>query len=95
MIMEEIGGKRTKASRLLEDNVKNAVGVGNKYRTLAELANAIKVTAPSLTNALKGNPRLETIQKIADTLGVSVASLFMERKAVEGYAIIKGNKKLS
>lgn len=95
--MEEINNKRTEASRLLENNVKTAVGVGNKYRTLAELAEAMKVTAPSLTNALKGNPRLETIQKIADALGVSVAVLFEDRtkKTVEGFAIIGGTKNVA
>lgn len=93
--MEEIDGKRTEASKLLENNVKNAIGAGKKYRTLAELAIAVGISAPSLTNALKGNPRLETIQKIADALGVSVASLFKETNAVEGYAIIKGNRKVA
>ena len=94
-IMKEKLTERIAASALLEDNVKMSVGSGKKYRSLAELAQAVGVSAPSLTHALKGNPSLSTIQKIADALGVSVASLFKEKNAVEGYAIIKGNRKVA
>ena len=93
--MKEKKTERIIASLLLEDNVKKSVGCGKKYRSLAELAKAIGISAPSLVHALKGNPSLGTIQKIADALGVSVASLFKEKNAVEGYAIIKGEKKVA
>ncbi len=93
--MKEKLTERIAASALLEDNVKMSVGCGKKYRSLAELAQAVGITAPSLTHALKGNPSIYTVQKIADALGVSVASLFKEKNAVEGYAIIKGNKKVA
>ena len=94
--MREKKVERIPASKLLEENVKSLVSIStNGYNSLAQLAKAIGISAPSLTHALKSNPNLNTIQKIADTLGVSVASLFKERKAVEGYAIIKGNKKIA
>lgn len=93
--MKEKLTERIAASALLEDNVKMSVGCGKKYRSLAELAQVVGITAPSLTHALKGNPSLYTVQKIANALGVSVSSLFKERKAVEGYAIIKGYKKIA
>ena len=91
--MKEKLTERTIASVLLEDNVKMSVGCGKKYRSLAEIAQAVGISAPSLTHALKGNPSLSTIQKIADALGVSVASLFNDKKKiVEGYALIDGTK---
>lgn len=39
---------------------------------------------------MKGNPRLETIEKIADALNVPIASLFHEVKIVEGYISVNG-----
>ena len=86
---------RSAASLLLEENVQSLLyNWRAKYKTRAELAKAAGITAPSLTNALKGNPRLDTIQKIADTLGVSVASLFEEKKkkktGIDGYISVNG-----
>ena len=81
--------ERIAASRLLENNVKRIVDENRReargYRSLAQLAEAIEMSAPSLTHALKHNPSLSTIQKIADALNVSVASLFYDEKKVEGY----------
>lgn len=81
--------KRIAASVLLENNVKritdNNRGEARGHRSLAQLAEAIGMSAPSLTHALKNNPSLRTIQKIADALNVSVASLFCDEKKVEGY----------
>jgi len=76
----------------LRDNVMFAVGNGKKYHSLAELATAMGISASTLTHALKGNPRLDTIQKIADTLEVPVYSLFKQpiTRSVEGYAIVGG-----
>jgi DNA-binding phage protein len=80
---------RIAASVLLESNVKRIVDENRReargYRSLAQLAEAIEMSAPSLTHALKHNPSLVTIQKIADALNVSVASLFYDEKRVEGY----------
>lgn len=81
--------ERIAASTLLENNVKRIVDENRRevrgYRSLAQLAEAIEMSAPSLTHALKHNPSLSTIQKIADALNVSVASLFYDEKKVEGY----------
>ena len=81
--------ERIAASRLLENNVKRIVDENRReargYRSLAQLAEAIEMSAPSLTHALKHNPSLSTIQKIADALNVSVSSLFYDEKKVEGY----------
>ena len=48
------------------------------------------MSAPSLTHALKHNPSLSTIQKIADALDVSVASLFYDDRQIEGYISVEG-----
>ncbi len=87
--------KRITASRLLESNVKRIVesnrGEARGYRSLAQLAEAIGMSAPSLTHALKNNPSLSTIQKVADALNVSIASLFYDEKKVEGYISVDGS----
>ena len=86
--------ERIAASVLLENNVKRIVEENkNKacgYRSLAQLAEAIEMSAPSLTHALKHNPSLSTIQKIADALNMSVASLFYDEKQIEGYISVGG-----
>jgi hypothetical protein len=45
----------------------------------------------SLTRALNGNARLDTVQKIATALGVSMKSLFVPMDDVEGFIRIRGN----
>lgn len=86
---------RSAASLRFEENVQSLLySWRGKYKTRAELAKAAGISAPSLTNALKGNPQLDTIQKIADALGVSVASLFEEKKkkqtGIDGYISVNG-----
>lgn len=79
--------KRIAASILLENNVKrNVLG----HSSLSQLAKEIGMSAPSLTHALKHNPSLSTIQKIADALDVSVASLFYDDRQIEGYISVEG-----
>ena len=84
--------ERTAASVLLESNVKRIVDENRrearKFRSLAQLAETIGMSAPSLTHALKNNPSLSTIQKIADALNVSVASLFTDERQIEGYITV-------
>lgn len=86
--------ERIAASMLLESNVKRIVesnrGKARGYRSLAQLAGAIGMSAPSLTHALKNNPSLCSIQKIADALNVSVASLFYDERQIEGYISVGG-----
>ncbi len=92
--MKEKTTERITAAKLLEDNVKLLVRIHtNGYRSQAQLAKAIGISAPSLNHALKSNPSLSTIQKIADTLGVSVASLFYDDWQIQGYVSIKGRVK--
>lgn len=89
--MKEKTTERIAAAKLLEDNVKLLVRIHtNGYRSQAQLAKAIGISAPSLNHALKSNPSLSTIQKIEDTLGVSVARLFYDERQIEGYISVGG-----
>lgn len=57
---------------------------------MKELAGRMDVDPAALTRALSGNARLDTMQKIATALGVSLKSLFEPLDDVEGYIRIKG-----
>lgn len=52
---------------------------------LKELAAKMGVDPAALTRALGGNARLDTMQKMAAALGVSLKSLFEPTDDVEGY----------
>jgi transcriptional regulator with XRE-family HTH domain len=52
---------------------------------LKELAASMGVDPAALTRALGGNCRLDTIQKMAQALGVPLKSLFEPADGVEGY----------
>jgi len=52
---------------------------------LRELAARMGVDPAALTRALGGNCRLDTMQKMATALGVSMKSLFEPLDNVEGY----------
>ena len=89
--------ERIPASKILEKNVKKIIernkptsGKMGVICSLAQLAKAMDITAPSLTHALKGNPRLDTIQKIADALNVPVTSLFNDPQNVYGEIVVDG-----
>ena len=89
--------ERIPASEILEKNVKKIIernkfscGKTGNIRSLAQLAKEMDITAPSLTHALKGNPRLDTIQKMADALNVPIACLFYDMNKIEGYISING-----
>lgn len=92
--MKEDTSKKATASALLEKNVKEIIWKNKPHigrvRSLAELAKAMEISAPSLTHALKGNPQLDTIEKIADALNVPVSRLFKVEEDVEGYISING-----
>ena len=92
--MKEGTLKNAAASDLLRQNVKRIIAENNKRATgcqsLTQLAQAMDISAPSLTHALKGNPSLNTIQKMADSLNVSVASLFYDAKGIEGFISVNG-----
>lgn len=76
--------------KLLAENVKRICREQGKQ--LKELANDMGVDPASLTRALNGNARLDTIEKIANALGISVKSLFEDnsRSWVEGFIKING-----
>lgn len=52
---------------------------------LKELAAKMGVDPAALTRALGGNARLDTMQKMANALGVSMKSLFEPFDDVEGF----------
>ena len=76
--------------KVLAENVKRICKAQN--RQLKELASDMGIDPASLTRAIYGNARLDTIEKIAMALGVSVKSLFepMGDEAVEGYIKMGG-----
>lgn len=43
--------------------------------TLSGVARQLGITQPTLSNTIKGNPSLGTLQKIADVIGMSVSEL--------------------
>jgi len=70
-------------SKILADNVKRICKERDKQ--LKDLAGEMGIDPASLTRALNGNARLDTIEKIANALGVSIKSLFEPFDDVEGY----------
>ncbi len=70
-------------SKILADNVRRICKEQGKQ--LKDLAADMGIDPASLTRALNGNPRLDTIEKIANALGVSVKSLFEPLDDVEGF----------
>ena len=76
--------------KILAENVKRICKVQNKQ--LKDLAEDINMSPASLTRAIYGNARLDTIEKIALSLGVSVKSLFepLDDDNIEGFIKING-----
>lgn len=70
-------------SKILADNVRRICKERGKQ--LKDLASDMGIDPASLTRALNGNARLDTIQKMANALGVSLKSLFEPLDDVEGY----------
>ncbi len=91
--MEETN-KKASAVRLLKNNVSEIIrknrSHSNGVRSLAQLAEAMNISAPTLTHALNGNPRLDTLQKIAEALNVPIARLLYDVNKIEGYISING-----
>lgn len=75
-------------SKILADNVRRICKEQGKQ--MKDLAADMGIDPASLTRALNGNARLDTIEKIANALGVSMKSLFEPLADVEGYIRIKG-----
>lgn len=76
--------------KILSTNVKRLCKQQGKQ--LKDLAIEMGIDPASLTRALNGNARLDTIEKIASALHVNIKSLFDQKdeEAVEGYIKIKG-----
>ena len=76
--------------KILAENVKRLCKQQGKQ--LKDLASDMDIDASSLTRVMYGNARLDTIEKMAVALGVSVKSLFepMGDEAVEGFIKIRG-----
>ena len=72
-----------KMMKILADNVKRICKEQGKQ--LKDLAADMGIDPASLTRALNGNARLDTIEKIANALGVSMKSMFEPLDDVEGY----------
>lgn len=75
-------------SKILADNVRRICKEQGKQ--MKDLAGDMGIDPSSLTRALNGNARLDTIEKIANALGVSIKSLFEPSDDVEGYIRIDG-----
>ena len=70
-------------SKILADNVRRLCKEQGKQ--MKDLASDMGIDPASLTRALNGNARLDTVQKIAIALGVSMKSLFEPLDDVEGF----------
>lgn len=70
-------------SKILAYNVRRICKEQGKQ--LKDLAADMGIDPASLTRALNGNARLDTIEKMATALGVSMKSLFEQIDDVEGY----------
>lgn len=57
---------------------------------MKDLAADMGIDPASLTRALNGNARLDTTEKMATALGVSMKSLFEQLDDVEGFIRIRG-----
>jgi transcriptional regulator with XRE-family HTH domain len=74
--------------KILAENVKRICKAQGKQ--MKDIAGEMGVDPASLTRAIYGNARLDTIEKIALALGVSVSSLLEPTDKVEGYIKIRG-----
>lgn len=54
------------------------------------LAKKMGVKAESLSRSLNGLPRIDTIEKIAKALDVSIKSLFDDPDSIEGFVSVRG-----
>ena len=77
------------AQKDFERNVK--IACRKKKISQKELAKQLGVDPASLSRMIKGNPRLDTIERIAKALDVSVSALFEEIERIDGYVSIGGH----
>lgn len=53
-----------------------------KGYTIQSLSDEMGINRVSLTNSINGNPTVETLEKIANTLGVDVSELFVSNNNI-------------
>lgn len=53
--------------------------IKEKGLSTEDLATKMGISVSSLNQSISGNPRVDTLTKIADTLGVSVSEFFEKR----------------
>ena len=75
---------------ILAKNIKRLCKLRKKQ--LKNLASDMEIDPASLNRAMYGNARLDTIQKMASALGVSIRTLFepLDDDEVEGYIKMRG-----
>ena len=73
---------------LLSQNVRRICK--ERKLTMKELARQMGVDPAALNRALGGNCRYDTMQKMANALGVSLKSLFEPQDDVEGFIRVGG-----
>lgn len=67
--------------------------IKQKGMTMQQFAEILGVTRDTLTRNINGNPTLETLERIANALGVDVSELFVRNtpdSEVNGYVKVKG-----
>ncbi len=76
--------------KVLAENIKKLCKEQNKQ--LKDLAAEMGIDPASLNRAMYGNARLDTIEKMAKALNVSMQKLFIQQNddIVEGFIRIKG-----
>ena len=75
---------------ILSENIKQLCKL--RKRQLKNPASDMEIDPASLNRAMYGNARLNTIQKMASALGVSIRTLFepLDDDEVEGYIKMRG-----
>lgn len=59
--------------------------IKEKRMTITELADVMGINRVNLSNMVNGNPTVETLNKIADALGVPLTELFEQPKSNNAY----------
>ena len=76
------------AEKTLARNVKELLKVRKMQQK--DLAEKMGVAASFLSNALSGNPTIETLQRMASALDVPVSVLLRERDYITGFVEVNG-----
>lgn len=68
--------------------------IKEKGLTMQEVSDRIGIVRDTLTRQINGNPTVETLQKIADALEVTVPELFTSQSSSDFTALIDYNGEL-